>query len=235
MKVSIITSCYNQGHYLSEAIQSALGQIFSKYDYEIVAVNDGSTDNTAAVLEGFAGNIKVITQENRGLEAASNAGIKESTGEYVIRLDADDAFTEKLLLVETLFLDYNPDFGFVYSDYFVGDVWNEASTIFKLPQFDPDEIKQRGDFLATGTMYRRECLEAVGLYDESWKNNRLENYELILRLINQRYKGYRIRIPLFFYRKQNNNKPDSDHPIWKVGEELGKKYGFQYKVNRFRP
>lgn len=235
MKASIIITCYNQGYYLNEAIQSALGQAFPEHDYEVIVVNDGSTDNTSEVLKAFAGRVKVITQENRGLEAASNAGIKESTSEYVVRLDADDAFTENLLLVETLFLDYNPDFGFIYSDYFVGDVWSEANTIFRLPQFDPDEIKQRGDFLAGGTMYRRECLESVGFYDESWKNCGLENYDLILRLIKKGHRGYRIKIPLFFYRKKGSNKLDPSHPIWRVGEELGKRYGFQYTVNHFRP
>ncbi len=235
MKASIIITCYNQGHYLGEALQSALGQSFPEHEYEIIVVNDGSTDNTSDVLGGFAGRIKVITQENRGLETACNAGIKVSTGEYVVRLDADDSFTENLLLVETLCLDYNPGFAFTYSDYFVGEVRSKENTIFKLPQFDPDEIRQRGDFLATGTVYRRECLNSIGLFDESHKNCGLENYDSILRLIEKGYKGYRINIPLFFYRKHDNNKLNRKHPIWRFGEELGKKYGFQYTTNRFRP
>src|SRR5438874_6230903 len=85
--VSVIIPCYNQAHFLHEAIQSALAQTYSHR--EILVVDDGSADNTAEVTAGFAG-IRYIRQENSGVSTARNTGLRESRGEYLIFLDADD-------------------------------------------------------------------------------------------------------------------------------------------------
>src|SRR6266699_4138404 len=85
--VSVIIPCYNQAHFLGEAIQSALAQTYSHC--EILVVDDGSTDNTAEVTAGFA-RVRYIRQENSGVSTARNTGLKESRGEYLVFLDADD-------------------------------------------------------------------------------------------------------------------------------------------------
>src|SRR2546423_1070820 len=85
--VSVIIPCYDQAHFLHEAIQSALAQTYSHR--EILVVDDGSADNTAEVTAGFAG-IRYIRQENSGVSTARNTGLRESRGEYLIFLDADD-------------------------------------------------------------------------------------------------------------------------------------------------
>ena len=84
--ISVVIPCYNQGHFLADAVKSAAS---AAYRVEVVVVDDGSSDETAAVAGRFAG-IRYVRQENRGLAAARNRGLQESSGDLVIFLDADD-------------------------------------------------------------------------------------------------------------------------------------------------
>ena len=94
---SIVVPCYNVQDTLKETIESILKQDFN--DYEIVAVDDGSFDNTSQILINYKikNNIKVITQSNKGLGAARNTGIKASDGIYICLLDADDLWVPNKL------------------------------------------------------------------------------------------------------------------------------------------
>ena len=86
--VSIITPCYRQGDYLSQTLDSALQQTFP--DIEVIVVNDGSDDNTDQVAQSYGDKIIYIRQENQGLSAARNSGIKRARGKYLHCLDSDD-------------------------------------------------------------------------------------------------------------------------------------------------
>src|SRR5215217_1494790 len=85
--ISVIIPCYNQAKYLGEAIESVLGQTYR--NFEIIVVDDGSTDDTVEVA-GSYGEVECVEQENRGLAEARNAGVRASKGEYLVFLDADD-------------------------------------------------------------------------------------------------------------------------------------------------
>jgi glycosyltransferase involved in cell wall biosynthesis len=97
--VSVIIPAYNQGHYLGEAIQSVLSQTYQ--DFEVLVIDDGSTDNTAEIARSFSDpRIQYIYQDNRGLSGARNTGIRHARGEYLTYLDSDDQFLpEKLELL----------------------------------------------------------------------------------------------------------------------------------------
>lgn len=86
--VSVITPCFRQGHFLGEAIESVLGQTHPRV--EMVVVNDGSDDDTDTVARGYGEKIKYVRQENAGLPAARNAGVRVAVGTYLLFLDADD-------------------------------------------------------------------------------------------------------------------------------------------------
>lgn len=93
VKISVIVPCYNVEMYVGECLDSVVNQTFN--DIEILCINDGSTDNTLAVLESYAqkdSRIKIFSQENRGLSASRNCGIENATGEYISFIDADDYF-----------------------------------------------------------------------------------------------------------------------------------------------
>ena len=106
-KVSVILPIYNSEKYLKKSIQSILDQSFS--DFEIIAINDGSTDNSLSILESFHDQrIKIFHNiKNIGISASLNFGIQNSSGEYIARMDADDICLSNRLKNQTYFLDQN--------------------------------------------------------------------------------------------------------------------------------
>jgi hypothetical protein len=113
-RVSIIMPAYNAAATIGEAIDSALAQTFQ--DFELIVVNDGSTDRTGEILENYGERIRTITQPNAGLSAARNAALKIAHGEYVAFLDADDIWATKMLEWTTAVLDAEPSCVLVYTD-----------------------------------------------------------------------------------------------------------------------
>ena len=104
MDISVILPTYNNGKYIERAVNSVINQEVE--ELELIVINDGSTDNSAEILEDLAGKhscIRVITQENRGVSAARNAGLDAASGEFVAFLDGDDTFRPDAI-EEMLFL-----------------------------------------------------------------------------------------------------------------------------------
>ncbi len=114
--ISVIIPAYNTKRYLGEAIESALGQTYPAV--EIIVVDDGSTDNTKDIAHSYwkEGKIKYIHQENKGLSAARNAGIRAAQGEYIALLDSDDIFLPSKLERQVAHLKAHPACGISYCD-----------------------------------------------------------------------------------------------------------------------
>src|ERR687885_795015 len=108
--VSVVIPCYNQAHFLGEAIESVLAQSYPHF--EIVVVDDGSTDNTSEVAARYPG-VRCIRQNNQGVAAARNTGIRESNGSYLVFLDADDRLLPEALEVGLEQLKVHPECAFV--------------------------------------------------------------------------------------------------------------------------
>jgi len=114
-KVTVITPVYNGQSYIDTAINSLLSQTLQ--DWELIVVDDGSTDSTPQILEKFTDSrIRVIRQQNAGEARARNVGLQNVTGEYVALLDADDSYLPTALEELSAFLDSYPQFDVVYSD-----------------------------------------------------------------------------------------------------------------------
>ncbi|MCD6273039.1 MAG: glycosyltransferase [Deltaproteobacteria bacterium] len=94
-QISVIIPTYNRGWILKEAVDSVLSQDCT--DFELIVVDDGSTDNTTALLQGYKGRLKVLQQDNRGVSTARNLGIRNSSGQYIAFLDSDDLWLPKKL------------------------------------------------------------------------------------------------------------------------------------------
>ncbi len=109
--VSVIIPCYNQSHFLGEAIESVLRQTYAHY--EIIIVDDGSTDETASVATSFE-QARLVSQKNQGLAAARNAGLRASKGSYAVFLDADDRLLPNALEDGVKSLNANPECAFSY-------------------------------------------------------------------------------------------------------------------------
>src|SRR5208337_1705827 len=112
-KVSVVIPVYNGAATISCALASVFAQSYS--DYEVVVLDDGSTDDTASVLAGYGDRIRVISQRNRGLSAARNAGVRASGGEYVAFLDDDDEWMPEKLARSAAVLDQDPNCALVYT------------------------------------------------------------------------------------------------------------------------
>jgi glycosyltransferase involved in cell wall biosynthesis len=123
MKVSVIIPTYNRAVLVQEAIESVLGQTFD--DYEIILIDDGSTDGTREALDRFASNICYIRQENRGLSAARNRALELAKGEYIALLDSDDFWPPHKLALEVSILDRYRDVGFVFGDFYITTIDGE--------------------------------------------------------------------------------------------------------------
>jgi len=113
-KVSVIIPVYNGAAFIAEAIESVLDQTFN--DYELIAVDDGSTDETPGIIKSFADKVIYLHQANAGQASARNLGYRKSTGQYLAFLDADDRWDPRMLEVSVPILDANEKLALTYSD-----------------------------------------------------------------------------------------------------------------------
>jgi glycosyltransferase involved in cell wall biosynthesis len=179
--VSVIIPCYNQGHFLGEAIDSIYRQNYP--NCKIVVVDDGSTDKTGEVAASFDGVI-YLRQQHQGPSVARNAGFQHSQGAYVVFLDADDRLLPDALHAGADFLDTHQEAVFVYGQYVYIDEDGRrlpGSSPCR-PEGDDYSALLRGrNFIVTPTtvMFRRTTLEQVGEFDTSLA--RCGDYELFLR------------------------------------------------------
>lgn len=134
-KVSVIMPAYNAEKYIAESIESLLVQTLS--DWELIVVNDGSTDNTLQVIERFTDpRIKVITQQNQGEAAARNRGLDTAVGEYIAFLDSDDLYLPDALTSLSHYLDDHIEYDVVFSDGYICDAQGEK--LMRLSEHRPD-------------------------------------------------------------------------------------------------
>lgn len=188
---SIIITNFNNAKYLGRCIRSCLKQSMDHSRYEIIVVDDCSTDNSRAVLDSFKGIEVVYLKKNGGVALASNVGIQRAMGAYVIRVDSDDYVSENTFLFLTEILLNNKDIGFVYSDHLRVD--KNENILEKVNLFDPASIYRHG----AGIMFRKSHLEALGLYNKDLRN--AEDFDLLLRYFKN-FDGYHLKLPLYRYR-----------------------------------
>ena len=164
-------------------------------DYEVIVVDDMSTDRSWSVIERFGSLVVPIRmKENLGVSAASNAGIREASGKYVVRVDGDDFINKNFLLSMYEVLKWNDDIGFVYCDHIVvNEDLERRQSLNTL-----DTLLDHG----AGVMFRKRYLESIGLYDENLRNR--EDYDLILRYIKN-FNGYHLRLPYYRHFKRSGS------------------------------
>lgn len=190
--VSVIVCCYNGAAFVSRALDSLYGQTLPQDRYEVVFVDDGSTDGTEEQVAPFRGhaNFRYLANEtNRGLVSSCNRGLREAAGPYVIRLDADDLFAPSIL-EEMLAPISRGTTDFVYCDR-IEELFEEGRRRYvSLAEFNPF------DLIAIGTMMRRDLMLEVGGYREVF----WEEYDLYLRYLQTSDKPpYHIAKPLLTY------------------------------------
>lgn len=191
--VSIIITAYNYAAYVERAIRSCLEQSLPPNQFEVIVVNDCSSDHTAKILENYSETVRVFNlKKNIGLPAARNFGIRKALGQYVVFLDADDYIHKDLLRVQSLFLSENTRLDAVSCDYYLVD---ERGNHLK-------HVSAEKKPIACGIMFRKDFLYEIGLYDESFHAR--EDEDLRLRFL-KKYNIYNLIVPLYRYRMHDNN------------------------------
>lgn len=183
--VSIIIPTYNRAHLLGRAIQSVLDQ--THQDFELIIVDDGSTDNTEEIVRSFSDErIRYIKHDkNRGGAAARNTGIKAARGEYIAFQDSDDEWLpEKLEKQIRVFETVPPEVGVVYTGFH--RLENNKKTYIPSSKITQKEgyifsSLLKGNFVTTqAVLVKRECFERAGMFDENLP--RLQDWELFIRI-----------------------------------------------------
>ena len=194
MEISVIITNYNYGSHLSRAVRSLKGQSFNQNEFEVIVIDDGSTDNSREIIESLGSYIKPIYNEhNVGLATSCNKAIRATIGKYVIRLDADDYVAMDWLKVHHLFLSNNKgEMDATSSDYLEVDE-NE----------NPIRRKNGMTFpIACGVMYKTDHMIELGLYD-AWLPR--EDVEFRQRFIKSGRQIFNIPIPLYRYTQHQSS------------------------------
>lgn len=197
-KVTVYITNHNYGRFVAQAIESVLAQTF--LDFELIVIDDGSTDGSHAVIRNYEHlpNVRGVYQKNHGLTVSSNIALRLSRGRYVIRLDADDYLDENALLVLSNVLDQRPDVGLVYPDYYRVDEEGQVLGIDRRNKVGQEITLYDIPAHGAGTMIRKECLLALGGYSEDLTCH--DGYDLWVRFV-EKYKVYNVNVPLFYYRQ----------------------------------
>jgi glycosyltransferase involved in cell wall biosynthesis len=211
--VSLIITTYNYAHYIERAIRSALDQSLAQSEYEIIVVNDGSTDATVQILDNYSDVIRVFNlTENMGLSAARNFGIRKARGQNIVFLDADDYLHSEALRVQNLFLNENNVLDAVAIDYYMV---NERGQHL-------EHVAASEKPIACGIMFRKDHLYSIGLYDETFVAR--EEEDLSIRWEKAGFGIYHIPLPLYRYRMHEGNMTKDNERMLNSQEQLNAKH-----------
>ncbi|NWG02170.1 MAG: glycosyltransferase, partial [Syntrophaceae bacterium] len=193
-KVSVIIPTYNRLPMLKEAVHSVLKQDFE--DFELIIVDDGSSDGTAEEIKNFGGRVRVLQcPENLGVSSARNRGIIHARGKYIAFLDSDDLWVKGKLRIQVAFLDENPQYPLCYTD----EIWirrgkrvNPMAKHAKYSGWIFEKCLPLCIISPSSVMMRKTLFSKVGLFDEALPV--CEDYDFWLRVS--------ARFPIFFINRK---------------------------------
>lgn len=200
-KVSIIIACYNQAQYLADAVESVLDQHYEMSGTEIIVINDGSSDDTKEVASLYP--VRLINQENRGLPAARNIGIKESTGNLILPLDADDRLHPDFLNKTVPIINESPQTGVVHVH---RQHFGLIQSIKYSPEFSIERLKVKCP-LNYCSLYRKEVWESCKGYDERFVLG-YEDWDFWFGAAKMGWNFQLVDEVLFYYRKHGYSMSD---------------------------
>lgn len=200
LKVSIVMPVYNQEKYVSKAIESILTQTFE--DFEFLIIDDGSSDGTLEILRGYKDPRMriVVNKANIGLTKSLNKGLGVALGKYIARQDGDDISLPKRLEKQFRFLEKHREYGLVGCCCHKIDSAGNVTGSIMVPTRHHDiaqALVKTNQFVHSSVMFRKECIEKLGPYDETLIYS--QDYELWLR-ISSFYKVANLKEVLHCWR-----------------------------------
>ena len=201
--VSVVTPCYNQGHFLRDAIESILAQIYPRI--ELVVVDDGSIDNTAAVVADYP-LARCLRQENRGVAEARNVGFHATNGEFILFVDADDRLAPNAVQAHLRCFAEHPKAGFVVGaiEHITSDGSYRGTPHSPVLESEQYEHLLGANHIANtiAVMFRRSVFEALGGFTTHFSP--AEDYELLLRAARAFPSAHHSTV-VAYYRRHTTN------------------------------
>jgi glycosyltransferase involved in cell wall biosynthesis len=206
--VSVIMPAYNAAEYIAEAIESVLIQNYR--NFELIVVDDGSTDNTKDIVTSFKDDkIKYFYKDNGGPSGARNLAIKKAKGQYIMPLDADDMMTPDSIISHLMEFEKHPNVDLVYSDVLLIDENSTPIRTMNKPEYQDRKYLIRDLFRAGHPIVpfrlgiRRNVFEKIGFYDENLLIG--EDYDMMRRFVKARLKPHHLNEPLHLRRMRTDS------------------------------
>ena len=210
--ISVIIPCFNSDKFISRALRSILHQSLNREKYEIIVINDGSTDNTDYLINQFKEDIRYFSNEyNKGLPTALNQAISEAKGKYICRLDSDDFVNENYLLFLLEYLIQHPDAKVCKCDYYLVNEDGEE-------RIYTSSLKHP---IGCGTIFEKDLVLDIGGYNTRYLIN--EEKEFFIR-IERLTKIHHLPMPLYRYRKHPASLTSNDLVVAEYDQILEKDY-----------
>ena len=211
--VSVIMPAYNVAAYIGEAIESVIAQTFT--DWELIIIDDGSPDESGAIADSYAegdARIRVVRQENGGLSAARNHGLRVARGELVALLDSDDLWHPSFLAAQVALLQQHPEIDIVTGNAWNLGGWRDGTPWRAYPDPRPQpslvEILRDEEAVFIMSVVRRRVFDVVEGFDETLRSN--EDYHFWLRAALAGFRFMRNDRPLGYYRRRDSSLSASD-------------------------
>ncbi|MHC4513126.1 MAG: glycosyltransferase family 2 protein [Planctomycetota bacterium] len=197
--VSVVIPCCNQGGFVQQALASVLEQTWGSW--QVVIVDDGSTDDTAEILAAINHpRVQVLTQANRGVAAARNRGIEASQADYVVPLDADDCILPTMIEVCTTALLANPKLGYAYTHM---ELFGEVNEVYKHAPYNFYRLLHENDISVCAVVRKAAWADAGGYSDAVLPG--IADWDFWLRCGSRGWHGKLLPEVLFQYRVRSGS------------------------------
>lgn len=198
--ISVIVPCYNQGMFVAETLESVMAQTY--HSWEVVIVDDGSTDDSRKVIDKYLkkdSRIRYYYQENGGVSKARNIAVKYSKGKYILPLDSDDKIAPTYLEKAVSYMEYHPECVLFYCH---ANLFGEKTEPWIIEYKDYKSLLLHNCIFCS-SVFRKADFYRVGGYDETFRTG-FEDWEFYIRLLYGNGKVYQDPEVLFHYRQHNN-------------------------------
>lgn len=208
--VTIYITNYNYEKYIEQSIESVFAQ--SSQDFELIIIDDGSTDNSREIIERYRDRerVTIIYQQNKGLNITNNVAMRVSRGKYIMRLDADDYLVNTAVEDMSRLLEEQDTLGLVFPDYYYVDAEGRKTGEERRHDFEKEVSLYDQPAHGACTMIRLSFLKKIGGYNESFTCQ--DGYDLWLKFITH-YSVTNINKPLFYYRRHGENLTTNEERI----------------------
>ena len=205
VKVSVIIPAYNGDRYIQEAIAGILAQTYT--DYEIIVVDDGSTDNTPQIIKQYGDRIRYFSQINQGVAASRNLGLTKAEGEYIAFLDQDDVFLPHKLASQVALLEQNNSLGIVNSGWQIVDRQGKFKSAVEpwhqIPNLTTANLIIWKPVFLGAMLFRRSWLEQIEKFDPSLEQT--PDVDLVIRLAGMGCAADWVKETTVKYRQHEDN------------------------------